>query len=83
MARPSLKKPVTRLEASKAAASKVGAARSSLSGRFLSSSEDVAEFEEAARAYTKKHTKNRGAALKALRDMGMITASGRPTKRYR
>jgi hypothetical protein len=56
--------------------------RSSVSGRFLSSSEDVAEFEAAARAYTKQHVKSKAAAGKALRKMGMLTATGRLTKRY-
>jgi hypothetical protein len=56
--------------------------RSAVSGRFLSSSEDVAEFKAAARAYTKKHAKSKATALKALREMGMVTAAGRPTKRY-
>jgi hypothetical protein len=66
----------------RARASKGGVYRSAVSGRFLSSSEDVAEFEAAARAYTKKHGQSRATALKALREMGMVTAAGRPTKRY-
>lgn len=56
--------------------------QSSVSGRFLSRSEDVVEFEAAARAYTKKHAKSKTAAVKALRKMGMVTATGRLTKRY-
>jgi hypothetical protein len=56
--------------------------RSAMTGRFLSRAKDVAEFEEAARAYTKKNAKNKKAALKALREMGMITRTGRLTKRY-
>jgi hypothetical protein len=42
----------------------------------------VAEFEAAARAYTKQHVKSKAAAGKALRKMGMLTATGRLTKRY-
>jgi hypothetical protein len=42
----------------------------------------VAEFEAAAKAYTKEHAKSKTAAFKALRRMGMITATGRLTKRY-
>jgi hypothetical protein len=57
-------------------------ARSSVSGRFLSTSEDVAEFEAAARAYTKEHAKSKATALKALRKMDMVTETGRLTKRY-
>ena len=79
----SLKRPASRLEASKVSTSKRSAYRSAVSGRFLSRSEDVAEFEAAARAYSKEHTKSKNAALKALRDMGMITASGHVSKRYR
>ncbi|HZP09134.1 hypothetical protein [Methyloceanibacter sp.] len=56
--------------------------RSTTTGRFLSRPKDVAEFEEAARAYTKKNTRSKKAALKALREMGMVTRSGRLTKRY-
>ena len=66
----------------RARAAKGAACRTTFSGRFLSSSEDVAEFEAAARAYSQKHTKDKGAALKALRAMGMVTPSGRLTKRY-
>ncbi len=56
--------------------------RSAISGRFLSTSEDVAEFEAAARSYAKEHGKDKQTALKALRKMGMVTANGRLTKRY-
>lgn len=63
--------------------SKRGAAEvTSLSSRFLSTSEDVEQFEAAARAYTKKHARNKATALKALQKMGMVTATGRLTKRY-
>ena len=78
----SLKKAGTASKKSAARSSKVDAYRSAVSGRFLSSSEDVAEFEAAARAYTKEHTKSKATALKALRNMGMVTASGQLTKRY-
>jgi hypothetical protein len=56
--------------------------RSSTTGRFLSQPKDVAEFEKAARAYTKKNAKSKKAALRALREMGMVTRTGRLTKRY-
>ena len=63
------------------ASKKIG--RSSVTGRFLSTSEDVVAFEKAARAYAMKHAKSRAAALRALQDMGMVTATGRLTKHYR
>ena len=66
----------------RARVTKGAACRTAVSGRFLSSSEDVAEFEAAARAYTKQHAKSKATAVKALRKMGMITATGRLTKRY-
>jgi hypothetical protein len=78
----SLKKASSHSKKGMARSPKASAHRSAVGGRFLSSSEDVAEFEAAARAYTKQHTKDKNTALKALRKMGMITASGRPTKRY-
>lgn len=57
--------------------------RSSVTGRFLTTSEDVVAFEKAARAYELRHAKSKATALKALQDMGMITPSGRLTKYYR
>lgn len=78
----SLKKAATHSKKGAARSSKAGVYRSTVSGRFLSSSEDVAEFEAAARAYTKEHAKDKDTALKALRKMGMVTSSGRLTKRY-
>lgn len=66
----------------KLSASSMKQGRSAVTGRFLSRSDDVTEFEDAARAYLKKHGKTKAAALKALHDMGMITATGRLSKRY-
>jgi hypothetical protein len=66
----------------------VGAVRAfrysnAVTGRFLAKSEDIAEFEAATKAYLKKHAKSKEQALKALQAMGMVTATGRPTKHYR
>jgi hypothetical protein len=77
-----LKKTATPSKKGVARASKGGVSHSTISDRFLSSSEDVAEFEAAARAYTKEHAESKATALKALRKMGMVTAAGRLTKRY-
>jgi hypothetical protein len=67
---------------STAASARRSVVRSAATGRFLSTRQDVEEFEAAACAYVKEHTKTQAAARAALRKMGMITAAGRATKRY-
>lgn len=44
---------------------------------------EVLEFRKAARAYTKKVTRSRKAALQSLIDAGIFTANGNPRKKYR
>jgi hypothetical protein len=44
---------------------------------------EVQEFRKAARAYTKKVTRSRKAALKSLVDAGIFTPKGNPRKQYR
>ncbi|MEO5335430.1 MAG: hypothetical protein H7841_00855 [Magnetospirillum sp. WYHS-4] len=43
---------------------------------------DVDAFAEAARKFTAKHTKTKASALKILQKEGLITKSGKLTKRY-
>lgn len=44
---------------------------------------EVEEFRKAARAFTKKNTRSRKAALQYLIDAGFLTPKGNPSKRYR
>jgi hypothetical protein len=66
-----------------AAQRKAGVYRSAMSGRFLSSSEDVAEFEAAARSFAQANTVSKESARAALQKMGIITSAGSLTKHYK
>lgn len=44
---------------------------------------EVEEFRKAARAFTKKATRTRKAALQTLVDAGFVTPKGNPRKQYR
>jgi hypothetical protein len=44
---------------------------------------EVQEFQKAARAFTKKVTRSRRAALQSLIDAGIFTPNGNPRKKYR
>lgn len=44
---------------------------------------DADEFREAAAEYGKKHTATKAAARKKLQELGIYTADGSLTKRYR
>lgn len=44
---------------------------------------EVEEFRKAARAFTKKATRSRKAALQTLVDAGFVTPKGNPRKHYR
>lgn len=45
--------------------------------------EEVLAFRKAARAFTKKATRSRKAALQTLVDAGFVTPKGNPRKHYR
>jgi hypothetical protein len=54
-----------------------------LAGPELNSSEAVERFRKAAKAFTTRATKHRGAARKVLVDEGIYSKSGKLTSHYR
>lgn len=61
------------------------ARKSAPTGDLMTASqrEEVLAFRKAARAFTKKATRSRKAALQTLVDAGFVTPKGNPRKHYR
>lgn len=61
------------------------AQKSGLEGDLMTASQrkEVLAFRKAARAFTKKVTRSRKAALQSLVDAGIFTPKGNPRKKYR
>ena len=61
------------------------AQRRAFGGELMTAAQrkEVKEFRKAARSYTKKVTRSRKTARKALVDAGFLTPKGNPRKQYR